>query len=126
VEIVAGKADSLDIGLVALGTLRGEVMIIDSAGEARAAPAGVLVAEGADGALHETLVFRGAFTMRLPPGKYHVSFVSELPEEVGKQFSAEVTVRNTEPATVRLEAREHTRRMRRTLLPGSGSTGGRK
>jgi hypothetical protein len=126
VEVVAGRADSLDIGLVELGTLRGEVMIVDSAGTARAAPAGVLVAEGADGTLHETLVFRGAFTMRLPPDTYQLSFVSELPDEVGRQFSAGVTVGNAEPATVRLEAREQTRRMRRTLLPASGSTGGQK
>ncbi|HEY5551595.1 MAG TPA: carboxypeptidase-like regulatory domain-containing protein, partial [Opitutaceae bacterium] len=126
VEVVAGKADSLEIGLVELGTLRGEVAIIDSTGTARAAPAGVLVAEGEGGATHETLVFRGAFTMRLPPGTYRLSFVSELPDEVGRQFSAEVTVGNTEPATVRLEAREQTRRMRRTLSPGGGGPGGGK
>lgn len=124
-EIVAGKADSLDIGLVELGTLHGEVMIVNSSGGARPAPAGVLVAEDKDGATHETLVFRGAFTMRLPPGGYRLSFVSELPETVGRQLSAEVTVGNSEPTTVRLEAREQARRMRRTLTPDGDSQGSR-
>jgi ABC-2 type transport system ATP-binding protein len=50
-------------------------MIIDSAGEARAAPAGVLVAEGADGALHETLVFRGALFRSFYPRGLHVEDV---------------------------------------------------
>jgi hypothetical protein len=124
-EIVAGKKASLDVALVALGTLRGEVVVVGPDGISRNAPAGVLVAEGKDGKLHEALVFRGVFTMRLPPGSYALSFVSELPEEVGRQLAAEVTVGSEAAATIRLEAHEQARRIRRTLIPSGDAKGTR-
>lgn len=125
VTVVAGKRDSLEIALVELGTLRGEIRITDAGGADRPVPAGVIVAEGADGSVHETLAYRGSFTMRLPPGAYRVKFVSGLPEAVARQLKGEVTVRGAaETATVKLEAREKTRRIRRTLAPGAaGPTG---
>jgi hypothetical protein len=126
VTIVAGRRDSLDIALVELGTLRGEIRITDTGGADRPVPSGVVVAEGSDGSVHETLAYRGSFTMRLPPGSYRVKFVSELPDAVARQLQGDVTVLSaTTTATVRLEAREETRRIRRTLAPGaSGSAGG--
>lgn len=125
VTVVAGKRDSLDIALVELGTLRGEIRIADASGAGRPVPAGVVVAEGGDGSIHETLAYRGSFTMRLPPGVYRVKFVSELPDAVARQLRGEVTVVGaTEPGTIRLEAVEETRRIRRTLAPDAAGSGG--
>jgi hypothetical protein len=119
VTVVAGRRDSLDIALVELGTLHGEIRITAPDGAGRTVPAGVIVAEGSDGSVHETLAYRGSFTMRLPPGVYRVKFVSELPDAVARQLHGEVTVRGAaEPTTVRLKAIEETRRIRRTLAPG--------
>jgi hypothetical protein len=127
VTVVAGKRDSLDIALVELGTLRGEIRVTDPAGADRSVPAGVIVAEGGDGSVHETLAYRGSFTMRLPPGTYHVKFVSELPDAVARQLQAEVVVRGaTEPAIVRLKAVEETRRIRRTLSTEARGSEGRR
>ena len=118
VEIVAGEARSLDLALVELATIRGEVIIFDPSGRQRAAPAGVLVAEGPDGGIHETLVFRGSYTLRVPPGTYRLSYVSELPDEVSRQLAAEVTASGADAVQVRLEAHEKHRGIRKTLMPG--------
>lgn len=126
VDVVAGKKDSLDVDFVELGTLHGEIVVIDPSGRPRAVPAGVVVAKGADGDEHESLAFRGAFTMRLPPGSYQLRFVSELPEVVSRQLTGSVTVGSNEPASVRLVAREKARGIRRTLVPSGGTQGGRK
>lgn len=126
VRIVAGKSDSLNFALIELGTLRGEIVILDPEGAVRPTPAGVVVAEGTDGDIHETLAFRGIFTLRLPPGAYKVKFVSELPDDVGRQLEAKVTVGGNGPAEVRLEAREQARRIRRTLTSSGEGSGGRR
>lgn len=115
VTVVAGRRDSLDIALVELGTLRGEIRILDASGSATAVPAGVVVAEGNSGSVHETLAYRGLFTMRLPPGTYRLKFVSGLPDSVGRQLDTGATVGGADPVTVRMEARTEARRIRRTL-----------
>ncbi|MEO6244184.1 MAG: hypothetical protein ABIQ12_02005 [Opitutaceae bacterium] len=118
VHLTAGRRDSLDLAVVKLAGLSGEVVVINTVGQSRVAPAGVLVAEDVAGRRHETLVFRGSFSLSLPPGHYKLNFVSELPEELGRQFEAEVEVGTSGVTPVKLEARERERQLRRTLVPG--------
>ena len=75
------------------------------------------MAEDAKGRKHETLVFNGTFAMSLPPGRYRLQFVSELAEETGRQLAAEIEVGASDATSVKLEAREQERRIRRTLVP---------
>ena len=123
VDVAAGRRDVLDLAAVKLAGLSGEVVVTNPAGQSRPAPAGVLVAEDTKGRLHETLVFRGVFALSLPPGRYRLKFLSELPEEMGRQLEAEVEVGTSDVTPVKLEARERERQLRRTLVPDSKSKG---
>jgi len=120
VKVEAGRRDTLDLAAVKLAVLSGEVVLTNQSGQTRPAPAGVVVAVDDKGRNHETLAFNGEFTLSLPPGRYRLKYASDLPDEIGRQLTAEVDVAYEGVTKVKLEAREQERRIRRTLGATSG------
>jgi hypothetical protein len=89
--------------------------LTNQSGQSRSAPAGVVVAVDGKGRTHEAMAFNGVFSLSLPPRRYRLKYVSDLPAVVAQQLVAEVEIGNQDTAKVKLQAKEQERRLRRTL-----------